>query len=220
MAWTAPQTWTLGQVVQPSDMNTQVRDNLGETAAAKAATSGYLFRVTGANELEEVQDQTTGWLDASSAILPSGAFDSAAQRQLVESASERFWYELLFDDASTRYAQWQVALPQNANLSDATITIVWKAAVTTGNVRWSIGYQAVGDGDDWDAETVSFGTDGEDAAKETAEDMNEYSRTATFAGATGDALRIRIARVGDHADDTMSGDAKVLGVRVTLGLSH
>ena len=132
MAWTAPQTWTLGQVVQPSDMNTQVRDNLGETAAAKAATTGYLFRVTGVNELEEVQDQTTGWLDASSAILPSGAFDSAAQRQLVESASERFWYELLFDDASTRYAQWQVALPRNADLRDATITIVWKAAATTG----------------------------------------------------------------------------------------
>ena len=220
MAWTAPQTWTLGQVVQPSDMNTQIRDNLSETAAAKAATSGYLFRVTGANTLEEVQDQTTGWLDASSAILPSGAFDSAAQRQLVESASQRFWYELLFDDASARYAQWQVALPRNADLTDATVTIVWKAAATTGNVRWSIGYQAVGDDDVWDAETVSFGTDGEDAAKETAEDMNEYSQTDTFAGATGDVLRVRIARVGDHANDTMSGDARVLGVKLALGLSH
>ena len=220
MAWTAPQTWTLGQVVQPSDMNTQVRDNLSETAAAKAATSGYLFRVTGANELEEVQDQTTGWLDASSAILPSGAFDSAAQRQLVESASERFWYELLFDDAGTRYAQWQVALPRNADLKDVTITIVWKAAARAGNVRWTIGYQAVGDDDVWDAATVAFGTDGEDAVKGTAEDMNEYSRSATFTGATGDALRIRIARVGGHANDTMAGDAKVLGVKLTLGLSH
>ena len=220
MAWTAPQTWTLGQVVQPSDMNTQVRDNLGETAAAKAATTGYLFRVTGANELEEVQDQTTGWLDASSAILPSGAFDSAAQRQLVESASERFWYELLFDDASTRYAQWQVALPHNADLRDATITIVWKAAATTGRVRWAISYQTVGNGSPWDASAVSFGADGQDTARGIAEVTNEYSRTATFEGSTGDALRIRIARVGDHADDTMSGDAKVLGVKLTLGLSH
>ena len=220
MAWTAPQTWTLGQVVQPSDMNTQVRDNLSETAAAKATTSGYLFRVTGANTLEEVQDQTTGWLDASSAILPSGAVDSAAQRQLVEPASERFWYELLFDDASTRYAQWQVALPRNADLQDATITIVWKAAATTGDARWAISYQAVGDGDLWDAETVAFGTDGQDTARGVSEMTNEYSRTATFSGSTGDSLRIRIARVGDHADDTMSGDARVLGVRLTLGLSH
>ncbi len=220
MAWTAPQTWTLGQVVQPSDMNTQVRDNLSETAPAKAATSGYLFRVTGANELEEVQDQTTGWLDASSAILPSGAFDSAAQRQLVESASQRFWYELLFDDASARYAQWQVALPRNADLSDATIAIVWKAAATTGRVRWAIDYQAVGNGSPWDASAVSFGTDGQDTARGISEMTNEFSRTATFSGSTGDALRIRIARVGDHADDTMSGDAKVLGVRLTLGLSH
>jgi hypothetical protein len=52
MAWTAPRTWVTDEVVSASQLNTHVRDNLLETAPAKATASGELFEATGANALQ------------------------------------------------------------------------------------------------------------------------------------------------------------------------
>lgn len=51
MAWTAPATFTTGQVITAADMNAQVRDNLLETAPAKATTKGDSFWATAANAI-------------------------------------------------------------------------------------------------------------------------------------------------------------------------
>lgn len=53
MAWTSPRTWTTGELVTASMMNTHVRDNLLETAVSKATTSGRIAYATGANALAE-----------------------------------------------------------------------------------------------------------------------------------------------------------------------
>jgi hypothetical protein len=63
MAWTAPQTWTAAQVVDESDLNTHLRDNLLETAPAKASTAGFIIRVTGANAIEEADPSDGSKLD-------------------------------------------------------------------------------------------------------------------------------------------------------------
>lgn len=52
MAWTAPRTWTTGELVTAAIMNTHVRDNELETAPAKAAANLELFEATGANALQ------------------------------------------------------------------------------------------------------------------------------------------------------------------------
>lgn len=51
MAWTAPRTWVTAEVVTASIMNTHVRDDLLETAPAKAAAAGGLIVTTGANSI-------------------------------------------------------------------------------------------------------------------------------------------------------------------------
>lgn len=53
MAWTAPRTWSTGETVTAAHMNAHVRDNLLETAPAKATTDGGIFVATGANALAE-----------------------------------------------------------------------------------------------------------------------------------------------------------------------
>jgi hypothetical protein len=53
LTWNAPITWTVGQTVTFSQLNSQIRDNMLETAAAKATTAGSLFAGTGANSLAE-----------------------------------------------------------------------------------------------------------------------------------------------------------------------
>ena len=59
MAWTAPITWTSGNVVTKANLDEQIRDNMLETAPAQAATAGHFIRVTGANAIEEA-DPTDG----------------------------------------------------------------------------------------------------------------------------------------------------------------
>lgn len=51
MVWTIPRTWTDGELVGQTIHNTHIRDNLNETAVAKATVAGQLFVSTGANAL-------------------------------------------------------------------------------------------------------------------------------------------------------------------------
>ena len=60
MAWTAPQTWTTGQIVTAADMNGDIRDNMLETAPAKASAAGDIFYATGANAIAKLTKGTKG----------------------------------------------------------------------------------------------------------------------------------------------------------------
>ncbi len=51
MAWTTPKTFTDGSVLTAAELNTHLRDNLLETAAATATTAGDLVYANGANSM-------------------------------------------------------------------------------------------------------------------------------------------------------------------------
>lgn len=51
MAWTAPRTWVTSEIVTAAIMNSHVRDNLLETAPAKAAAAGGIIATSGANSV-------------------------------------------------------------------------------------------------------------------------------------------------------------------------
>lgn len=53
MAWTSPITFAAGEVLTAAQLNTYLRDNLNETAPAKATTPGGIFVTTGANTIAE-----------------------------------------------------------------------------------------------------------------------------------------------------------------------
>jgi len=53
MAWTAPMTAVAGNAFTAAQFNTYIRDNLLETAPAKATTQGGYFVSTGANAITE-----------------------------------------------------------------------------------------------------------------------------------------------------------------------
>lgn len=59
MAWTAPMTAIAGNAFTAAQFNTYVRDNLLETAPAKATTAGGIFVATGLNEIAQ-RIPTTG----------------------------------------------------------------------------------------------------------------------------------------------------------------
>lgn len=51
MAWTAPMTAVANSAFTAAQFNTYVRDNLNETAAAKATAAGQIFVATGVNSI-------------------------------------------------------------------------------------------------------------------------------------------------------------------------
>ena len=51
MAWTAPRTYVTAEVITASILNTDIRDNLLQTAPGKAANAGEILVVTGANAI-------------------------------------------------------------------------------------------------------------------------------------------------------------------------
>lgn len=53
MAWTAPITWSAGEALKAAQLNTYLRDNLLESAPAKATTPGGYMVATGANAIAE-----------------------------------------------------------------------------------------------------------------------------------------------------------------------
>lgn len=59
MAWTAPVTWVANTVLTAAQLNQQLRDNISETAPAKATTAGSHFAVTAANTIAERQIRTS-----------------------------------------------------------------------------------------------------------------------------------------------------------------
>jgi hypothetical protein len=65
MAWTAPMTAVAGSIFTAAQFNTNIRDNLNETAPAKATTAGSIFVATGTNAIAE--------------RIPTGAFETASE---------------------------------------------------------------------------------------------------------------------------------------------
>lgn len=53
MAWTAPMTFAANSVLTAAQMNTYLRDNMMETAPAKASTNGSYFVGAGPNAITE-----------------------------------------------------------------------------------------------------------------------------------------------------------------------
>jgi len=53
MVWSTPMTAVTNQIFTASQFNSNVRDNLLETAVANATTAGSLFRVSGNNSITE-----------------------------------------------------------------------------------------------------------------------------------------------------------------------
>lgn len=51
MAWVSPMTFVANSVLTAAQLNTHLRDNLNETAPAKATAAGQIFVSTGANSI-------------------------------------------------------------------------------------------------------------------------------------------------------------------------
>lgn len=70
MAWTAPRTWIVGEIVTAAQLNTHLRDNMNATAVAMSTSAGDMTYATGANALTRLPIGSAGALLRSTGTQP------------------------------------------------------------------------------------------------------------------------------------------------------
>lgn len=128
-------------------------------------------------------------------------------------------YKVLdFDQSADENAQFQFSLPRNWNNGTITATVYWTATTGSGTVQFEVSAVALSNDDPFSG---SFGTAVAIDDTLIATDDVHISPTSsaiTIGGtpADGDLVFINIMR--DVSDDTLSGDARILGIRITITL--
>jgi len=121
-----------------------------------------------------------------------------------------------FDATTNQFAQATVLLPGDW-VGTSDVKFKWLAAATSGNVIWGIQTSCVADAetDDPSWNTASTVTDG---AKGTTLQTNDASITGmiTTGCAAGELMHVNIYRDAASGSDTMTGNARLIGVELTL----
>jgi hypothetical protein len=121
-----------------------------------------------------------------------------------------------FDQTTQEFAQFTVVLPRKYNNGTITAVVYWTASSGSGDVQWGISGGAYSNDD---ALTVALGTaQTTDDTLIATNDLHISPATSaiTLAGtpADSDFLAIQISR--NPASDTLSADAKLLGISLRI----
>lgn len=121
-----------------------------------------------------------------------------------------------FDTSSTEYAQFSIAMPKSWNEGTITYEAYWTASAGSGGVSW--GLQAVGIAND-DAIATAFGT--AQVVDDTLIATNDLHISPTSSALTvggtpsaGDITFFQVYRDTADANDTLSADARLIGVKI------
>lgn len=127
---------------------------------------------------------------------------------------------LAFDAAATETAYWHLSA-FNYGSGNITAEILWYAdTASSGVVRWDSAIAAITpDTDTQDVETKAF------AASQSVDDTHlgttgqrVHAASITISNldavAANDIMWIRVSRLGGHANDTMTGDAILIALRL------
>lgn len=123
-----------------------------------------------------------------------------------------------FDQSTQEHAQFLFPMPKSWDELTTTAEFIWTADSGSGNVIWGIQAVAISEGDALDA---AWGTAEEVTdALTTAGDNHTTSRTdAITAGgspAEGDLVAFRIYRKAADGSDTLTADARLIGIRLFI----
>lgn len=123
-----------------------------------------------------------------------------------------------FDQTTDENAQFQVVFPRNWNNGTVTAAVYWTAVGGSGTVQFEISAAAFSNDDPLSG---AFGT--AVAIDDTLIATNDLhisptSSSITIGGSPADADFILFNIMRDVSDDTLSADAKLLGIRLTITL--
>jgi hypothetical protein len=154
------------------------------------------------------------WVDAGAMVsrTTNGAASATEEYATNDIMSDHF----LFDKDTSESVQFRMSLPTKWNLGTIKAKFYWDAAAGSGGVVWGIKAGAYSDLEAIDS--AVFGTEIETAdTLDTIGDCHIATSAAITVGsspAADDMIVFNIARKVSHGSDTLTGDAKLLGVKI------
>ena len=122
-----------------------------------------------------------------------------------------------FDPVTNEYAQWTVGMPDDWDAGTVTAIFYWTAAAgAAGTVIWYLQGISYGDSDAIDAAWGAAVGVTDNWLANGDEHITGSTASITLAGtlAAGEDIQFRAYR--DAVSDTMSGDARLIKIRVTF----
>lgn len=195
-----------------------------ETAAGKIEIATQAEVATGTDDVRAVTPlklatETRGVQDLfiSAAAMWPRTTGPCADLAKTEMATSLFNIQSLdFDQTTQEFCQFQIVLPRKYNNGTVTAVFYWTASAGSGDVQWGISGGAYSNDD---ALTVALGSaQTVDDTLIATNDLHITSATSaiTLAGTPADAdfLAFQISR--NPASDTLTADAKLLGVSIRV----
>lgn len=179
------------------------------TVGTGLGLAGLVLSLTGGRQ--------TLWVPAA-AIRPSVTGGCAPLALVAVGANQPDLSTLDFDPTTQEHAQFWVAMPKSWDVGTMTAQFFWAHAATVTNfgVRWGIQGTALGDSDNFG---VAYGTAQEVTdTGGTTSDLWISAETAAFTignvPTQNDLVAFRIYRAAANGADTMTIDAKLVGVKL------
>lgn len=148
-----------------------------------------------------------------------GSLTGGAAVGTIETATNKHNLRVFdFDPATLESACFSLTMPKSWNEGTITFRPIWTFAGAAGSVVWALQAAVVSDDDPLD---TAYGTEQtvEDAGL-GAGDLHRgaESPAITVAGspAASDTVLFRIKRNASHVNDTLAGDARLIGVEIYL----
>jgi len=204
-------------LASPTFTGTLTYATLNDGSNDLTSTAAELNLLDGLTGTVKTAGTETIWIPAG-AMRPTVS-NGCAPITEVETTSGRPDMQVLdFDATSDEHAQFSIAFPKSWNEGTITFQVYWTTTATdTDGVAWGLQGVAVSDNDTID---VAYGTAVvvTDDALGAAEDqcVTAESSAVTIAGtpAVGDICYFRIFRDVSDANDDMTEDARLIGVKI------
>jgi hypothetical protein len=162
------------------------------------------------------QGKRTIWIPASAMLAATTSGPASAQ---FETSTNDINYRLLdFDASADEHAHFNIAFPKSWDEGTVTFQVWWQSTATdTDGVAWGLQAIALSDNDVGD---TAWGTavvvtdDSQGAAGEILVSAESSAVTIGGTPAEGDVVYFRIFRDVSDANDDMTEDARLIGVKI------
>ena len=158
----------------------------------------------------------TIWVPASAMLAATTSGPASAQFE--SSTYDRNFKVLDFDASADEHAHFNVAFPKGWNESTVTFQVFWMSTATgTTGVAWGLEGAAISDNESTDpawGTAIVVTDDAQSAAGELYVTAESSAVTVGGTPAEGDQVYFRIFRDVSDANDDMTEDARLIGVKI------